>query len=505
MALPTRLRMAVASRSASPNTWTPGDRDDTISMARDSATSRDWSMAAVAASATSTSTGSCRVSAICSRERSTISWTRLVSRVLSTCIRRAKRATALGSSLASRTASDSSTSPPTGVLSSWLTLTTKSRRTSSTRRAVVRSSTSRRMKALPSGATRTPTVIRPRPSGPRARSRSSSWTRLSSRTSPYATAQGLVLTTASAASSTIAPERSTARTAETPGGSAWGSAGCGTLRCDRSDRRTEATVTAPMTRPSTPPRTASTVGSTRLSVLTTYPAPDLFPDHQRPGRAQGHLLFISTPKIVHRWVRLSAGTRAARAGIQEGNHAQHLPRGPGQDLRPAGRDDPTCRVGHVPGDHGTAGRRPAPGRDRHRRGRADRRVAQRPGRPRHRPAGASATSRHRPSHGRHRDADERRPRADGRPRPARRQGGPAEVPELRHPPGDALHRPGDGPGGRADRGQDRVGHRRQGHRVGACPGARRRRDGPPAPRHLQHADGRPVSYTHLTLPTNREV
>src|SRR5665647_2541467 len=38
MALPTRLRMAVVSRSASPNTWTPGDRDDTISMARDSAT-----------------------------------------------------------------------------------------------------------------------------------------------------------------------------------------------------------------------------------------------------------------------------------------------------------------------------------------------------------------------------------------------------------------------------------------------------------------------------------
>src|SRR5665647_1241975 len=49
MALPTRLRMAVVSRSASPNTWTPGDKDDTISMARDSATSRDCSMADLAA------------------------------------------------------------------------------------------------------------------------------------------------------------------------------------------------------------------------------------------------------------------------------------------------------------------------------------------------------------------------------------------------------------------------------------------------------------------------
>src|SRR5680860_815130 len=48
MALPTRLRMAVVSRSASPNTWTPGDRDDTISMARDSATSRDCSAATAA-------------------------------------------------------------------------------------------------------------------------------------------------------------------------------------------------------------------------------------------------------------------------------------------------------------------------------------------------------------------------------------------------------------------------------------------------------------------------
>ena len=44
--------------------------------------------------------------------------------------------------------------PPTGVFSSWLTLATKSRRTSSTRRALVRSSTRSSTWATPSGATR---------------------------------------------------------------------------------------------------------------------------------------------------------------------------------------------------------------------------------------------------------------------------------------------------------------------------------------------------------------
>ena len=64
------------------------------------------------------------------------------SRSDSCCIRPANRRTASGSSAASGSASASSDSAPTGVLSSWLTLATKSRRTASTRRASVRSSTS---------------------------------------------------------------------------------------------------------------------------------------------------------------------------------------------------------------------------------------------------------------------------------------------------------------------------------------------------------------------------
>ena len=91
---------------------------------------------------------------------------------------------------------------PTGVLSSWLTLATKSRRTASTRRASVRSSTSSSTCALPSGATRAATAIatpgragrgpgRARPRGSprrrrtcRARWRSSAWASSESRTRP---------------------------------------------------------------------------------------------------------------------------------------------------------------------------------------------------------------------------------------------------------------------------------------------------------------------------------
>ena len=83
-----------------------------------------------------------------------ICWTSRVSRSLSMSIRPANRLTASGSSEASATASASSRIAPTGVLSSWLTLATKSRRTASTRRSRVRSSTSASTSREPSGATR---------------------------------------------------------------------------------------------------------------------------------------------------------------------------------------------------------------------------------------------------------------------------------------------------------------------------------------------------------------
>ena len=89
-----------------------------------------------------------------SRDSSMICWTSRLSRSVSVSIRSANRLTASGSSEASATASDSSRMAPTGVLSSWLTLATKSRRTSSIRRSRVRSSTRASTSRLPSGATR---------------------------------------------------------------------------------------------------------------------------------------------------------------------------------------------------------------------------------------------------------------------------------------------------------------------------------------------------------------
>ncbi|MFC5126714.1 hypothetical protein ACFPRL_26275 [Pseudoclavibacter helvolus] len=91
-------------------------------------------------------------------------------------------------------ASASSVTAPMGVLSSWLTFATKSRRTLSTRSASVRSSASTRKNLVERGAARTRTWISERPNGPRAISRS------------LVTASPCLL-----ASSTTAPTRSSRR------------------------------------------------------------------------------------------------------------------------------------------------------------------------------------------------------------------------------------------------------------------------------------------------------
>ena len=83
-----------------------------------------------------------------------ICWTRRPSRPPSIFIRLAKCCTASGSSAASWTASASRVSAPIGVLSSWETLATKSRRIASTCFSRVRSSASTRTSRLLSAATR---------------------------------------------------------------------------------------------------------------------------------------------------------------------------------------------------------------------------------------------------------------------------------------------------------------------------------------------------------------
>ena len=146
-------------------------------------------------------------------------WTNRESRSLSISIRAEKRLTASGSSAASCTASASSRIAPTGVFSSWLTLPTKSRRTASTRRSRVRSSTRASTSRAPSGATRavtwragtpgraiTSSVSRIWPS------RRTCWTSVASstdtsdcpRTSPMAYAGAEALSTVSLSSTTTA-------------------------------------------------------------------------------------------------------------------------------------------------------------------------------------------------------------------------------------------------------------------------------------------------------------
>ena len=92
---------------------------------------------------------------------------RWLKREASICMRSAKWRTWSASSLADSTASASSARAPTGVFNSWLTLATKSLRTTSTRRSSARSSIKTRIAPVPNGATRTRSSSSSRPSGGR--------------------------------------------------------------------------------------------------------------------------------------------------------------------------------------------------------------------------------------------------------------------------------------------------------------------------------------------------
>ena len=114
----------------------------TRSIPRAPAFIRHLSSASATTASSLTGTGSGTGSAAWILDRVIRSFTRLVSLDASYRMRPAKRRTASGSSAASSTVSASRARAPTGVLSSWLTLATKSRLTSSTRRLSVWSSAS---------------------------------------------------------------------------------------------------------------------------------------------------------------------------------------------------------------------------------------------------------------------------------------------------------------------------------------------------------------------------
>ncbi len=141
-ALSTRFATAVTSCGSLPRTVSPVSPPETTEMPADSAASRVRSSTSPISRSTTTIAGVGSGSAPCSRDSSISSCTSRPSRCPSCCIRLANRRTAVGSSAASCTASASRLSAPTGVFSSWLTLATKSRRTASSRRDSVTSSSS---------------------------------------------------------------------------------------------------------------------------------------------------------------------------------------------------------------------------------------------------------------------------------------------------------------------------------------------------------------------------
>ena len=239
------------------------------------------STAKPSASSTLTRVGFSSGSSDCSRDSSMICCTSRPSRSVSRSIRSANRLTASGSSDASATASDSSRMAPTGVLSSWLTFATKSRRTSSMRRSRVRSSARARTRCEPSGATRAVTCRDGSPGRPMTSSTSricpsrrtcvmtwpsSGLTTWEPRTSPKAYAGADALTTTSALSTTIELLRRTDSTAATSGGTTGGSTVSATCCC-RSLMCQASTAPPATTAPMIAARNAWNVGSTVSMVL----------------------------------------------------------------------------------------------------------------------------------------------------------------------------------------------------------------------------------------------
>ena len=138
-------------------------------MSLASAASRDRSTASRRRPASSRrGAARCSESASCSRDRSMISCTSAVSRAARRCIRPAKRRTASGSSERPARPRRAGPGAPTGVLSSWLTLATKSRRTSSTPARLGAVLDEQQHVLEPSGATRAATTSPGRPAGPAA-------------------------------------------------------------------------------------------------------------------------------------------------------------------------------------------------------------------------------------------------------------------------------------------------------------------------------------------------
>ena len=281
------------------------------------------------------------------------------------------------------TASASSAMPPTGVFSSWLTLATKSRRTSSTRRASVRSST--RSSTCATAERRDPRAARrarPRPSGPRASSSSASRITPSRRT---CRARSTQLGVRPARASRTSPKAYGGRAGldhrvgARRGRRRWSAARPARRRrraAARAARRlgdrrcwalgpaaTPATATAPM---SEADHAAERRRERRVHDSSGYAARRRVPGTSRPRRAQGARQMFTwgvqdrsrpgcdSARAAHREPPSCRPTDDRRTDRMRDAFHEELD----CDRRPAGRDDPPGRVGDEPGHDGPARRRP---------------------------------------------------------------------------------------------------------------------------------------------------
>ena len=393
-----------------------------------------------------------------------------LSRSLSIRIRPENRCTASGSSAASATASASRISAPIGVFSSWLTLATKSRRIASTRRSLVRSSTSTSTSRLPSGATRAATyasapsraaddlqvlladlaVAADRPDQveqvldhqPLAADDAEHVRR-------GAGLEHLVLRADHDARTSAAPTRTVA----TPVGTI-GSGDSGIVRWARSLSITAPSESRARAAPMTPPSTAASVGST-ATMRTRATSRDRPNDHRmtgtRPNCSSG--VHHSSPSGN------LDGLRSRLGGYQVGaSRSAHRDTGHHRSETNTMRDTYHEQLDDILAElermtrtvsdrrttlhHRTAGRRHPQGRRGHRRGHPARR--RRRGRRGEglRADGPAAAGRERAADAGRGAADGRRPGADGRPGRARRQDRPAALPDAGHPGRAARrHRP----------------------------------------------------------------
>ena len=293
----------------------------------------------------------------------------------------------------------------------------------------------------PTGASRTRTASGSRPSRDGASSssascalplrrvsrtsrRSAATVSRSSRTTPSASAEALASTTPSSASSTATRDRQGVHE------------GGGRQRRRRGGRRRDGPTARRGRRSGAASRTAEQHARDQAERAGQHHHGGERRAAGRPGRLRAPTagqLFTRRTAQVHAAGPVACGCGAGGPPtLRAMRDAYHDELDGISDV--PGRDDQPRGLGDEPGHDRAARRRPQHRRDGDHGGRAGRRALPRRRGPRLRPAGPPAAGGQRPARDRDVAADGGRPRAHGRPRPARRQDRPAALPGSAVPP-----------------------------------------------------------------------